>query len=105
LRARASYDVASKSILRRCEHDHCLLRPSSTAYIENVIWQTLRVCLGASRKLSRGGDLFDAAGAGMTPAEGREVEDHVRERLGMPFLPKAGWCKLKHLLIAPGFRG
>ena len=57
-------------------------RPSSTAYIEKVVWQTLRACLGASRKLSRSGNLFDVAGAAMTPDEGRQVEDQLRERLG-----------------------
>ena len=52
------------------------------AYIENVVWQTLRACLGAKRKgLTRGGDFFDRDGAALTPHEARTVEDHLRERL------------------------
>jgi hypothetical protein len=60
----------------------------SMTYIENIIWTTLRTCLGASRKLTRGGNLFDAGGLALTHAEGRAVEEQLRERLGMPFLPK-----------------
>ena len=80
-------EVAVARPKREGRHRTDAMSQEAMAYIENVIGQTLRTCLGAGRKLSRGGDLFDGAGAGMTPAEGRQVEDHVRERLGMPFLP------------------
>ena len=65
------------------------LSEETMAYIENVVWQTLRACLGAGHKgLTRGGDFFDQNGAALTTHEAHTIEDHLRERLGMPFLPK-----------------
>jgi hypothetical protein len=55
--------------------------------VENVIWQTFRSFLGPSRKITRGGNFFDTNGTALTRNEASDVEEHLRERLGMSFLP------------------
>jgi 3-oxoacyl-(acyl-carrier-protein) synthase/acyl carrier protein len=75
------------------KHDRCIHKRAQAAseevlvYVENVIWQTFRSFLGPSRKITRGGNFFDTNGTALTRNEASDVEEHLRERLGMSFLP------------------